>query len=775
MVPAQARTTGVLRPGSRTVRLALAALVVLFLAAHLPWLVSAPTDIDEANFVLGLRDFDVATHQPHPPGYPVFIALGKLSLPVARLWPDAPLVFGGPAAVETRALALWATALGALALGPLFVLFHSLERQPGAALAATFVTAAAPQYWFTAARPLSDVPGLAVIVLVDAWLLAAWRRQRDADPASDDAHQSAGRLVLLAAFVAGLAVGLRSQTMWLTGPLFAFVTLTWRRDPARLFCRSVVLCLVGVAIWAVPLIALSGGVHAYLAALQWQASDDFAGVPMLVSELSVRRAYDVLTNTFVMMWATRDFARLMLGLAAIGLIGLAWRGRAALGLLAVAFLPYAAFHLLFHETALTRYALPLVPAVVYLAVRGLQTLMPRLLPVTAALLTVALLVLTIPHFVRYTTNPTPVFAALGDIERRLATPEYAGAVVAAHQPFRRALQLSGLQPAVMLPTPLLREWLELERYWREGGRGPVLFLQDPRRGSLELVDPVSRGSVIRYQWAFPRQRFVGGIRPDLVNLVTISSPPGWFCGEGWHLTPEALGVARRRGRPDARAYVRRRPEAAIAVVGGAYLGTSDSGPRVVTMTLDDRPIAQWTLSPASPQFFQAIDLPAGSLQGPSRFAEIVLRPEDDGGPGIEFTAFDLQSATELFSVLGPGWFEREYNPSEDRDWRWSSDRATVYVHHAGRDLTLRLAGESPLKYFDGPARVVVRAGDQVLGRLTLSLPSDFVEQLTVPVAALDRSRNLITIETDRTFVPAERGRSGDRRRLGLRIFELALR
>lgn len=775
MVPAQARSTGVHRPGSRAVRFALAALAVLFLAAHLPWLVSAPTDFDETNFVLGLRDFDVATHQPHPPGYPVFIALGKLSLPVARLWPDAPLAFGGPAAAETRALALWATVFGALALGPLFVFFHVLERRPGAALAATCVTAAAPQYWFTAARPLSDVPGLAVIVLVNAWLLTAWRRQRDADPASDAACQSAGRLVLLAAFVAGLGAGLRSQTVWLAGPLLVFVTLTWRRDPARLFCRSVVLWLLGVAIWAVPLVVLSGGVRAYLAALQWQASDDFAGVPMLVSQLSVRRGYDALTNTFVMMWATRDFARLMLGLAAIGLIGLAWRHRAALGLLAVAFVPYAAFHLLFHETALTRYALPLVPAVAYLAVRGLQTLMPRLLPVTAALLTGSLLVLTLPHFVRYTTNPTPVFAALGEIERRLSMPEYAGAAVAAHQPFRRALQLSGLQPAVMLPTPLMREWLELERYWREGGRGPVLFLQDPRRGSLELVDPGSRGSVIRYRWAFPRQRFVGGIRPDLVNLVTISSPPGWFCGEGWHLTPEALGAARRRGRPDARVYVRRRPEAAIAIVGGASLGTPDSRPRVVSMTLDGRPITRWTLSPASPQFFQAIDLPAGSLEGSSRFAEIVLRPEDDAGPGIEFTAFDLRSVTELFFVLGPGWFEREYTLPQDREWRWTSDRATVYVHHVGRDLTLRLAGESPLKYFDGPARVVVRAGDQVLGRLTLSLASDFAEQVMVPAAALDRSGNLITIETDRTFVPAERGQSGDRRRLGLRVFDVTLR
>jgi hypothetical protein len=127
------------------------ALAVLFLAAHLPWLVSAPTDFDEANFVLGLRDFDVATHQPHPPGYPVFIALGKLSLPVARMWPDAPLVFGGPAAVETRALALWATALRhspsvALRLLPLAGTTAGAARRRS--------SASAPQYWFTAASAI---------------------------------------------------------------------------------------------------------------------------------------------------------------------------------------------------------------------------------------------------------------------------------------------------------------------------------------------------------------------------------------------------------------------------------------------------------------------------------------------------------------------------------------------------------------------------------------------------------------------------------------------
>ncbi|MEM6985968.1 MAG: hypothetical protein AAF499_05465, partial [Pseudomonadota bacterium] len=38
----------------------------------------APADYDAVNFLLALRDFDVAQHQPHPPGAPLFIAMGKV-------------------------------------------------------------------------------------------------------------------------------------------------------------------------------------------------------------------------------------------------------------------------------------------------------------------------------------------------------------------------------------------------------------------------------------------------------------------------------------------------------------------------------------------------------------------------------------------------------------------------------------------------------------------------------------------------------------------------
>src|SRR5688500_20120827 len=53
-----------------------------YLAAHLPSLAPSLEDIDSINFALGLRDFDPARHQPHPPGSPVYIVMGRAVLAI---------------------------------------------------------------------------------------------------------------------------------------------------------------------------------------------------------------------------------------------------------------------------------------------------------------------------------------------------------------------------------------------------------------------------------------------------------------------------------------------------------------------------------------------------------------------------------------------------------------------------------------------------------------------------------------------------------------------
>ena len=60
-------------------------LAAIFLVAHLALLPRTLDDIDSINFALGLRDFDPARHQPHPPGSPVYIAFGRALLAIVSV------------------------------------------------------------------------------------------------------------------------------------------------------------------------------------------------------------------------------------------------------------------------------------------------------------------------------------------------------------------------------------------------------------------------------------------------------------------------------------------------------------------------------------------------------------------------------------------------------------------------------------------------------------------------------------------------------------------
>ncbi|MBI5517038.1 MAG: glycosyltransferase family 39 protein [Deltaproteobacteria bacterium] len=194
------------------------ALGVLAAWSRAPYLVWLPQDPDGARFALGVARFDLAQGHPHPPGYPVYISLGK------ALW----RLLGGPPA---QAL----SALSALAFGALVALVYARARgslgRSGALLAA-WACALSPTMAVHGTRGLTDLPGAAL-----AWAaVLLWRRPR------------------WCWLLAGLLLGLRPSVSPLVLPA---LWCGWRARPdERRWCAGALG--VGVAGWLLPTLAVTG-------------------------------------------------------------------------------------------------------------------------------------------------------------------------------------------------------------------------------------------------------------------------------------------------------------------------------------------------------------------------------------------------------------------------------------------------------------------------------------------------------------------------------------
>ena len=756
-------------------------LAALFLIAHVFFLSPTLEDIDSINFALGVRDFDVAQHQPHPPGYPVFIALGKSATAALR-------VLGVPGA-EPRALGLLSALAGATLVILLYLLFRAFGADRHVAWWAMGTAACSPLLWFTALRPLSDMTGLALVVAAQTLLL--WSvRAADGRPAQQSGPVAAAapggdrqRVWLLAgAALTGFAAGLRIQTVMLTAPLLLGVLLlpgTGVSPRNRLL--AVGAAAAGAIAWLVPLLVASGGPGAYLAALGTQAGEDFAGVVMLWTHRQPRVAANAVLYSFVWPWGSIAMGAIVLALAAVGFGRAVVQQRRTALLLLVAFAPYAVFHLLFHETITVRYALPLVVPVAFLAAYA-AGLAGRLgVTLTAVTIIVASLVETLPAARAYGRDGSPsfrVFESLtaGGASNPASAP--AGGVIGMHAIMRRVEEwMEGSHAARVLRGRHGREWLALVEHWRKEPESTVHFVADPRRTDLMLFDPQSRSLYRTARWSLPELPFIAGTRPGAADLY-LMRPPGWMLGRGWALSAEIGGITARDGvgphvEPSV-AWVRARAEPAAVIVGGRNLGGPGDAPARLTLSGANESLGVWEARPGF--FLWQGQLPAGTLLGTGYVPLRVSAAAADGSGRqvrVSLEQFDLQTDGTVMTGFGDGWYEPEYDPATARAWRWTSERSRLWVRPVNRAVRVTIAGEDPLRYFDHAPEVRLLAAGIELARFTPS--GDFTHEVTVPAKALQVSGGLLTLESELWFTPSERGESADPRRLALRIYSVSVR
>ena len=729
-----------------------------YLLIHLPLLAPSLEDIDSINFALGLRQFDVALHQPHPPGYPVYIALGRVSF-----WLLSGLTRLSPAHLDAAALALWSAIGGAVALLGATRLWAAVDARWGAQtdrpVWSGALLAVAPLFWMSGLRPMSDMPGLAAVLWSQALLVEGI---------------SSGGACVAGALVAGLAGGIRIQTLALTTPLLLVALVAqWRKGGWRGGFRPVLALGIGVAAWAVPLAVASGGLQAYLAALGTQAGEDFAWVNMLWTEPTARRASIALYETFALPWALPGLARVVGVASLIGLVRTAVRTPRALFIMATAFVPYGVYHLLFQETFTVRYALPLLPGVVWLACQGAGAA-GRFAPAIQGLLVAAGLTVAFPGGLVYAQEAHPAFRAIEDATVRLAVERPAR--VFAHFGLRRPLQHRAAAALPFVEPRRQYEWLDAVDYWKRGGRGTVWFFADPIRTDLALIDPMSRREVQRYAWAARTRPELSGVRPLGTDWYRIREPE-WFAGEGWSLTPETGGMAHATGGgPDRRAIeagVRRGPDARQLVIGGVFLGDASAPQAELTLKLDGAVVAQWGLSTAERLFLRFLSLPSGIGDGPGRYARLTVESHVPGrataSPEVAIQQFDVQPVSRVVMGFAEGWHEPEYAPATGQQWRWTSERAVLRLRGMPQRTVLTLRGESPLRYVPAAPMVVVSAGGRTLD--TFQPADDFTREITVPEEIWQDGEAVIVITTDRVYLPGPAEGTSDERRLGLRLFD----
>ena len=738
---------------------AMSAILALFVLLHVIWFIRVPDDLDAFNFVLALRQFDVTQHRPHPPGAPVFVALGKAS---AWVWQSLGMPADSLAGHEPASLTALSLIAGTLTIVLTWSIMRLLDCPPTRTLCATLLVASAPLMWIAAARRLSDAVGLAVV-------LASW------------ALMVRGKLSAAAA-LAGLAMGLRVQTALLTIPPLVLVVMHHRRWKPVVTTSGwfVLMC----AAWLVPLVADTGGPERYWAALTRQAADDMTSPVMLAARPTLRNVSDALFNTFIRPWGAAAAAIPVVAAALAGLVRLQRIAPRRAAILLLCASPYVLFHIAFHETATVRYALPIVLIVAYLAAVALEGI-PRRWRIAVAVLVIGTnLLVSVRALEAYSRGDSPAMALLKAMYRRAA--DHSPAFVTGHgQAMLPRLQEIVTQPVpwrLVPPSDDYHEWRIAADFWRDGGTAPLWFVADPRRTSLSLIDRRSRQVLGSFRLHDRAAWALNGTRPEALTWWELRQP-AWVAVKGFALTPEVGGIAARDGEgpssSGAVALLRRFDTGSVLVVGGRHMGRVSDPPVRIAIEIDGREVHSVRASAQERQYVALVHLSSSQLRGDGPYATLTIRStavtQTDSPVPVTVEQFDYQRSDGTLFAFGSGWHEPEIEAETGETWRWAARRATPLLHRpAGADVALNLAGGAPRPRFrlrrSASPHIDVTSGERLLDRFPG--PVRFSRQITVPAGVSAGCDVEITVTSTTSFVPKNARQSADARDLAFLAYDL---
>lgn len=183
-------------------------------------------DWDSVQFALGLHNFSLANHQPHPPGYILYILMGR--------------VLNSFLHNDIYSLNIISITLGTLSALPLFFITRKFTDFKSA-LASCIIFLIVPVQWMLSEVALSNIPGMFFTILTAYFLLNA------------DKSKSS---LYLGAFLAGLSIGVRFAEFSIVTSLLLLTLYFKKKTPEVLL--SILIFFLALALWLIPLITTTG-------------------------------------------------------------------------------------------------------------------------------------------------------------------------------------------------------------------------------------------------------------------------------------------------------------------------------------------------------------------------------------------------------------------------------------------------------------------------------------------------------------------------------------
>ena len=152
---------------------------------------------------------------------------------------------------------------------------------------------------------------------------------------------------------------------------------------------------------------------------------------------------------------------------------------------------------------------------------------------------------------------------------------------------------------------------------------------------------------------------------------------------------------------------------------------------------------------------------------------LVLAGDDIGQRAYRVASLALEPQAESsFLMYEDGWHQAEFDRGGTRQWRWSTDRATISFRNPDSDATLYLQVEGRQDLFETPQQMAIVIDDVTLYEFPLEGEGPSYVEIELSAASFGDSPTVnLELRVDQAFVPAEvDGATGDDRVLGARIY-----